>query len=98
MLNKYAAEFAAKELRKSNEGDAIGRQSVIDQLELIAAEKWIVVPADSGLVETEKARQIIACAYSLLRRADACAIERKGAMKQAMEYIEETCDWLDKYC
>lgn len=97
MLNQYAAKAAADAVRASANGDAVGRQSVADQLDAIAAGRWTVVPADACEVETERARRVIAAVHCLLDRIDPTNAEYRGAVLQAKEYIGLNCPWLSEY-
>lgn len=97
MLNKYAANFAAAVLKGSTDGDALGREMVIQQLDLISDGSWMMVPVESSEVMTENVRRILGTVYMLLDRPDPTCEEYRGAIKGAKAYIEDTCPWIKKY-
>jgi hypothetical protein len=97
VLNIYAAKFAADVLRKSDEGDPVGRQHVIEQLDAIVSGKWMMVPSDSSIKATEEARKALATVYLLLSRPDPTCAEYRGAIEGAKAYVEQCCPWINDY-
>jgi len=96
-MNIYAAKFAADVLRKSTEGDQLGRASTIAQLDDIASGRWMMVPSDSSEKATEEVRRHMATVYALLCRPDPTCDEYHGAVVAAKAYIDDTCPWIKDY-